>query len=607
MPNTSRERQREGVHDAPCTDLQSVAQELCAVVASTYGAPGVAVIGPAERAKADVVATQPMRSDHDRAAVPHRISSFLEPHAPATWTIPFSRDVGSIFGSPSAVLGNSVIGAQLRIGNSIGLLIFVSEEESESVGINGLGAIVALAEQMFDNAHRAAISSRKLTLEHQRNRELAAAAKIGRHVFHKLLEGGDTASVLDHLSQLVRKPVILYTADFIVTAWSAPPGFDCPIPPRVPVNVVNQAWFAKTVSQLTSEQPCLILGADSSQGLTCRHLLGRLTVHDRVTGYLDIVGIGQEIQPVEKNLVELATLALSMQQLSEMLQLENEGRDQEDYLSELLRNGKPERLARRAPIFGVDLARKHVLVRVEYRTADGDKASVGGAVRRARLIDELAQELVVGPPIAVGVPGADVLLLRVPRTESPKEGLTVVRQGIETLAERLRDWVDVGRVIVSEPCEHLSDYAPAHRDLFSFSQLAEERGWRDGVYLLSELGVLRLILANSSAADSNRFASRMLASLETYDVENGAELTVTMNAFLESNGRIHLTAQQLGVHDNTIRYRLGRIESILERSVDSLDDLMEFRLAFQIRALYGRQIPTPATGGIEPELKLVQS
>jgi len=499
----------------------------------------------------------------------------------------------------------SVVGARLRIGKANGLLVAVVNTADGDL-TNSMPAIAALADQLIDHAIRSCSAQRELRVERQRCRDLGTALNIGRKVFHELLDGGDTVSVLNHLSEIVRKPVILYNSDFIVTAWSSPSALDCPNPPRLPVDIASQGWFVEALGKLTTEQPCLLVGPDASRGLTCRHLLARLTVHDRVTGYLAVVGVGQEIQPVEPKLAELASLALAMQQLSEMLQLENEGRSQEDYLSELLRNGNRERLTRRAPIFGVDLARKHVLIRVEYRTSDVNDNSVGGAVRRARLIDEIAEALIVGPPIAVGVPGADVLLVRIPRTESPKDGIRGIRLAIESLVERLRGWVDIGRVIVSEPCEQLDDYGPAHRNLFSFSQLAEERGWRDGVYLIGELGVLRLILGNSAAAESTRFATRMLSALDAYDVANGAELTATLGSFLEADGRIHLTAQRLGVHDNTIRYRLGRIESILERSIDSLDDLMEFRIAFQIRELYGpRPQPQPAERVVGPELRLV--
>lgn len=602
MSNSTNGRRQHGSRTDERASLRVIADELCSIIEDRCETLGVAVISPGERNDIDVLAARPTPTERQCMALSGRIRSLLDPRAPDSWTAPISDGVGSLF-SCQPEMGHTMVGARLRIGNTNGLLIVVPEKSEPGID---LPTLAALAERMFDSALDTAATHQQLAIEHRRNHELSSAARVSRHVFHKLLEGGDTQAVLDHLSELVHKPVILYTPEFIVTAWSSPSGFESTTPPRVPVNVINQGWFAKTVGQLTRDQPCALVGPDASAGLTCRHLLGRLTVHDTVTGYLDIVGIGQEIQPAEINVAELAALALSMQQLSEMLQLENEGRDQEDYLSELLRSGNPERLTRRAPLFGVDLARKHVLVRVEYRTADVTEESVSGAVRRARMIEVLAEELVVGPPIAVGVPGADVLLLRVPRKEVQKEALTIVREGIEAVIDRLRGWVDVSKVLVSEPCDNLADYPPAHRGLFEFSQLADEQGWRDGVYLTTELGVLRLVLGNSAAAESQRFASRMLAALETYDVENGAQLVDTLRAFLEADGRIHQTAQRLEVHDNTIRYRIGRIENILERNIQSLDELMEFRVAFQIRDLYGEGAASTAGERVEPELRLVQ-
>ena len=204
-----------------------------------------------------------------------------------------------------------------------------------------------------------------------------------------------------------------------------------------------------------------------------------------------------------------------------------------------------------------------------------------------------------------------MLLLRIPRVDGSREALRTVKEGVATVVEQMRSWVDVHRVLISEPCEALSDYPPAHRDLFSLSELADERKWSDGVYLATELGVLRLVAAVGGSTDPVRFAAQLLRPLEDYDREHDGALTETLRAYLDAGSHIHQTAQALDVHDNTIRYRLTRIEQVLDRSITSIDDLIEFRIAFQIRGLYGGDDPNAAalagpTPIDDPALRLVE-
>jgi hypothetical protein len=53
-----------------------------------------------------------------------------------------------------------------------------------------------------------------------------------------------------------------------------------------------------------------------------------------------------------------------------------------------------------------------------------------------------------------------------------------------------------------------------------------------------------------------------LALLEAYDVRRGSNLVGTLRAWLDGFGDAPTVAQSLGVHANTLRYRLGRIQEI---------------------------------------------
>jgi DNA-binding PucR family transcriptional regulator len=50
---------------------------------------------------------------------------------------------------------------------------------------------------------------------------------------------------------------------------------------------------------------------------------------------------------------------------------------------------------------------------------------------------------------------------------------------------------------------------------------------------------------------------------------------------------VQATAGELGVHENTIRYRLGKIRQLINQDPTTLDCLLQARMAFQILDLAG--------------------
>lgn len=73
------------------------------------------------------------------------------------------------------------------------------------------------------------------------------------------------------------------------------------------------------------------------------------------------------------------------------------------------------------------------------------------------------------------------------------------------------------------------------------------------------------------------WSRRRLARL--LEVEDGAVLRATARAFLEHHGARQPTADALGVHRNTVRHRVARLEVLLGVHLDSPDDRAELWLA----------------------------
>ena len=75
----------------------------------------------------------------------------------------------------------------------------------------------------------------------------------------------------------------------------------------------------------------------------------------------------------------------------------------------------------------------------------------------------------------------------------------------------------------------------------------------------------------------------MLGSLEEYDRVNDTNLTENLYVYLQNNCNSYATAAALFIHRNTLRYRLERINSIIQQDLDDRLVDAEFIVAFMIK------------------------
>ena len=78
-----------------------------------------------------------------------------------------------------------------------------------------------------------------------------------------------------------------------------------------------------------------------------------------------------------------------------------------------------------------------------------------------------------------------------------------------------------------------------------------------------------------------RLASRRLAALESETDASRARLTATLDAHLRHGGRVAPVAEELHVHEQTVRYRVGRLRELLGEQLDDPDARFELEMALR--------------------------
>jgi DNA-binding PucR family transcriptional regulator len=251
---------------------------------------------------------------------------------------------------------------------------------------------------------------------------------------------------------------------------------------------------------------------------------------------------------------------------------------------------------------------------IEARAAELGTDLASGGVLIARAVPHVAQD---------GEWRARVLaiVLRAVRAVSPgalaaegsheAEGAEVVAvvpadadERLERAADALANELEAGLtgftigVSRSRVAQDSVDLYRAGQEALLAANVGEAEGAR--VLAFEHTGAYRLLLPAMSEdpAELERFYSETVEPLVAYDEQYETELVGTVETYLENDGNVAATAQQLFTHRHTIRYRLERARELCGHDVTSTEGREKLGLGLKAMRVLG--IASPVGPAREP-------
>jgi hypothetical protein len=218
----------------------------------------------------------------------------------------------------------------------------------------------------------------------------------------------------------------------------------------------------------------------------------------------------------------------------------------------------------RARTFGFDLRRPHGLVLLTTARLDQDRAALRSAVTALLPAIGNAAEVPMTGDVAPHV-------------------VLVVPAGAGTWADVLESTSRVSRThrvtaVVSPPVAGARAIAGAYRRARELLPLAVTVFRRPHVIEADDLVVYQ-ILRGSRAEDRDDFLQRTLGPILHLPEVQRAPLLDTLDALHEGSGHTETAAAMLGVHTNTVRYRIGRIHHLTGLRYDHPPDRFKLEVA----------------------------
>ncbi len=119
----------------------------------------------------------------------------------------------------------------------------------------------------------------------------------------------------------------------------------------------------------------------------------------------------------------------------------------------------------------------------------------------------------------------------------------------------------------------------------SMYALKHARIYGKNISFFRELGSDRILLPLMENHWVQKYYEEMIMPLLTYDKRNDAELLKTARIYIQNNGNIKAVAREMLQHDNTIRYRINKIYTILSKSYEIKHLYEELAIAIRIHNL----------------------
>ncbi len=467
---------------------------------------------------------------------------------------------------------------------------YTEEEIQVTQTFASLAALAIRQASLFSRLyHRAAVID-------QQRRSLHQVAAAHERLTHAVLSGMDLDAIVEMVATILGKPVLAFNDRFELMAKGAPASIDIEATVQAGGVVRDPVKLASIWRSVDPASPSVMIppSADAGGGFSWRQLVCPMVVDGRTAGYLAVFEVGSPFGTIDAKVGEQGATVLTLKLLNEFRQIEEREQAGEEFLSDLL-DGRRDLvlLRRRARVLGLDLDQPHVLVRVGVAT--DETVAPGAKVDRRNDLDKrMARELGLRDVIAARVPAAHVLLVPL-SGDNEMAAVRRVRTALLTATSASPAQKGVAAVI-STVCRNTEEYPRANREIRSLFETLEQLGHGGRVVMAAELGVFRLLAMSTPHQDAVTFARDLLAPLLAYDDAAGAALADTLRAFLEHGCQIRTTAKALGVHENTIRYRLSRIREISSFDPAQIGSLLDLRFAFQILEFCGALDP-PRTEG----------
>ena len=304
------------------------------------------------------------------------------------------------------------------------------------------------------------------------------------------------------------------------------------------------------------------------------------------------VGVGEHPTEAEGRLraLEHGSTVLALELAKERAAAEVERRLRGDLVEEVLAGGleadEAERIARQAERLGHRLPQRAWVVVLE---ADDDKteAALGARGQQDRLDGALSGLVRSRLPGALTLVRSASAVFLVPDELAPDLAAVEKLAGQVLAAAAPVMKPGSGSVGIGNLANGVGELARSHVEARQALRLTRRAGGRGRIASYRSLGAFRLLLEVQSPDALRRFVDELLGPLLEYAQSRDTPLLETLEALSAARWVRRAAARQLGIHINSMTYRVERIQALTGLQLDDPETRVAISIALRARGMLG--------------------
>jgi sugar diacid utilization regulator len=329
-------------------------------------------------------------------------------------------------------------------------------------------------------------------------------------------------------------------------------------------------------------------------GIDHRLLVSAIDLNGERQGYLVVAEAAGQLGPLDEVIVRRAAHNIALDRSRIRLDQDTEWHAIEALVGSLIR-GECQDIEARTRSLGVEIAGRRVVCLVTAR--DGSAMTRISPRQVAHLLTDREAP---SAALAAWSAGDIALILEVPAHLDDAGAIGWLRKRLRTVLKTISPDERLCAAI-STLIDGPRDDHRAHREAQQVLRCMREHLSDTGPSVLAaeDIGAARLLLASASREEARQFARDTFGALLDEPTVKSEELLATLEAFLRRGRNVRDCADELGVHPNTVRYRLASIERLTGLSVTTDDnDYLTAQIAMTVVRLSTRAAMTPRPGDI---------
>lgn len=122
----------------------------------------------------------------------------------------------------------------------------------------------------------------------------------------------------------------------------------------------------------------------------------------------------------------------------------------------------------------------------------------------------------------------------------------------------------------------------SYKQAKSIQKLQRNGKCMDSLIFYSDMGIYKLLMSIDDRDIIEEYYAKTILPLLEYDKKNNSDLAVVLRSYLNHNGSVKETADELYVHRNTINYKLTRISELLDIDLSQLNMRLQLSVGFML-------------------------